>query len=177
MIKKVLDLDHTRGIVMGATSDVDQMARECLQMAHDLLDEAGRIGVLERMIALLDDKVPDLTKRVEKLKVSPNVAGILAAHYTFTANDGLRVLVRTLELDTLRKYGKHEEGLKQYIRDVVPKRNILGHKVLSPTGRPEGIAGVAGETISLEELRALRRLLLDLRQQFRDLHGALSETP
>lgn len=35
VVKKVLDLDHTRGIVMGATSDVDQMARECLLLAQD----------------------------------------------------------------------------------------------------------------------------------------------
>jgi hypothetical protein len=56
IVRKVLDLDHTRGIVMGATSDVDQMARECLQLAHDLLDEKGRNEVLQEMVAILDEK-------------------------------------------------------------------------------------------------------------------------
>jgi hypothetical protein len=172
VVKKVLDLDHTRGIVMGATSDVDQMARECLLLAHDLLDEAGRAGVLEEMVAILDDKVPSLEKRVGKLKQGPTVAGILEAHVTFTANDGLRVLTRVLELDALKAHAGHGVKIKLYMEKVVPKRNILGHKVLSPEGKP-GIAGMPGETISLDDLRALRRLLLELRQDFRDLHGAL----
>ena len=172
VVKKVLDLDHTRGIVMGATSDVDQMARECLLLAHDLLDEGGRAGVLQEMVAILDDKVPNLDKRVVKLKREPTVAGILDAHMTFTANDGLRVLTRILELDRLKAHASHGANIKLYMEKVVPKRNILGHRVLSPEGKP-GIAGIPGETISLDDLRALRRLLLDLRQGFRDLHGAL----
>lgn len=172
VVKKVLDLDHTRGIVMGATSDVDQMARECLQFAHDLLDEPGRNGVLQEMIAILDDKVPNLEKRVTRLKAAPTVADILGAHLTFTANDGLRVLTRVLEHDSLKAHAAHGENIKLYMDKVVPKRNILGHKVLCPEGKP-GIAGMPGETISLEDLRALRCLLLDLRQRFRDLHGAL----
>jgi hypothetical protein len=176
VIKKVLDLDHTRGIVMGATSDVDQMARECLLLAHGLLDEPGRAGVLQEMMAILDDKVPNLEKRITKLKQAPTVAGILAAHLTFTANDGLRVLTRILEHDSLEVHAGHSAHIKLYIEKVVPKRNILGHKVLSPEGKP-GIAGMPGETISLDDLRALRRLLLELRQNFRDLHGALESGP
>lgn len=172
MVKKVLDLDHTRGIVMGATSDVDHMARECLMLAHGLLEEGDQNGVLREMIEILDAKAPDLTKRIEKLKAKPTVQGILKSHMTFTANDGLRVLTRALELDSLKAHSGHAKSIKLYISEVVPKRNILGHRVLSPEGKP-GIAGIAGEAISLEDLRRLRRLLLELRQQFRDLHGAL----
>jgi len=176
VVKKVLDLDHTRGIVMGATSDVDQMARECLMLAHDLLDEAGRADILKEMVAILNDKVPNLEKRVKKLTQEPTVAGLLEAHLTFTANDGLRVLTRVLGYDTLKAHAGHGAKIKLYIEKVVPKRNILGHKVLSPEGKA-GIAGMPGETISLDELRALRRLLLDLRQSFRDLHTALGNSP
>lgn len=172
MVKRVLDLDHSRGIVMGATSDVDQMARECLKLAHDLLDDGGRDSVLQEMMAILDDKVPDLEKRVAKLKEAPTVAGMLEKHLTFTANDGLRVLTRVLAHEKLKAHAAHGESIKLYIKEVVPKRNILGHKVLAPDGKP-GIAGMPGETIGLDELRALRRLLLDLRRSFRDLHGAL----
>jgi hypothetical protein len=148
------------------------MARECLQLAHNLLDEASRAGALQEMVAILDEKVPNLEKRVAKLKQAPTVTSILESHLTFTANDGLRVLTRILEHDTLKAHSGHIESIKLYIKEVVPRRNILGHKVLSPEGKP-GIAGMPGETISLEDLRALRRLLLDLRQNFRDLHGAL----
>lgn len=172
MIKKVLDLDHTRGIVMGATSDVDQMARECLQLAHDLLEDAEKAGVLEEMVSLIHDKVPSLEKRVKMLTEEPQVNVILAEHAVFTANDGLRILSRLLELPAFDAQKPHQEGVKRYINEVVPKRNILGHKVLTPEGKPAGIAGATNaEVISIDEMRTLRKLLLELRNEFKLLHG------
>lgn len=177
MIKKVLDLDHTRGIVMGATSDVDQMARECLQLAHDLLEDAEKAGVLEEMVSLLNDKVPSLEKRVKKLTEEPQVSAILAEHAVFTANDGLRILTRLLKLPVFEAQKPHREGVKRYINEVVPKRNILGHKVLTPEGKPAGIAGATNaEVISINEMRTLRKLLLELRNEFKLLHGTFTPT-
>lgn len=172
MIKKALDLDHTRGIVMGATSDVDQIVRDCLLAAHSLLNEKGQATVLAEMVKILDDKVPNLAKQVAKVKIL-TVEKIMATHQTFTANDGLRILKRILETEEFNQHAHYVSGLTRYIRDVVPMRNILGHKVLSPEGKPQGIAGIRGETITLDELRELRRLLLELRQQFRKLHDVL----
>ncbi|MCA3560238.1 MAG: hypothetical protein IOC82_04325 [Aestuariivirga sp.] len=174
MIKKVLDLDHTRGIVMGATSDVDQMARECLQLAHDMLDNAGKAGVLREMIDLLDEKVPNVERAIAKLKGSPAVVDILKAHATFTANDGLRILSRLLDLPAFAIHQGHQASVKRYMADIVPKRNVLGHKVLTPDGKPFGIAGANGQVVALDEMRALRRALLELRNEFRLLHAGLS---
>jgi len=174
MIKKILDLDHTRGIVMGATSDVDQMARECLQLAHDTLDEVGRASILAEMLGLLDTKIPSLEGTVTKLKSKPAVADILKAHRTFTANDGLRILSRVLDLPAFAAHQPHQASVKRYIADIVPKRNDLGHKVLTPEGKPAGIASADGQVISLDEMRALRRALLELRNDFRLLHTGLS---
>lgn len=174
MIKKVLDLDHTRGIVMGATSDVDQMARECLQLAHDTLDEAGKAGVLAEMLELLDAKIPALEKNITKLKGNPVVADILKAHPTFTANDGLRILSRLLDLPAFAAHQTRQASVTRYIVDIVPQRNVLGHKVLTPEGKPAGIAGANGQVISLDEMRTLRRALLELRNEFRLLHTGLS---
>lgn len=173
-IKKVLDLDHTRGIVMGGTSDIDQMARECLQFAHDMLDDAGKQGVLQDMVVLLDGKVPNLAKRVKKLKSAPGVRKIIDDHLTFTANDGLRVLIHILENRLIGDHSAYVDDIKGYIQNVVPKRNDLGHKVVSPEGRPEGVAGAKGKVFNLDELRALRKALLDARQKFRTLRGTLS---
>lgn len=178
MIKKVLDLDHTRGIVMGATSDVDQMARECLSLAHDVLEDKDKAGVLDEMVKLLHEKVDSLRKRVDKMSTEPKVAIILAEHAVFTANDGLRILTRLLEMPQFAAQKLHQTGVKRYISDVVPKRNILGHKVLSPDGKPAGIAGeTAGQIITVEEMRDLRRLLLDLRNEFKLLHGTFTAAP
>jgi CheY-like chemotaxis protein len=175
MIKKVLDLDHTRGIVMGATSDVDHMARECLQLAHDRLDDEEKAGEVDEMVALLREKVPSIEKRVCKLTEHPDVATILAAHAVFTANDGLRILTRLLDLPAFEAQKPYQDRVKCYMNDVVPKRNILGHKVLAPDGKPTGIAGAtAAEVISVDEMRALRKLLLELRNEFKLLHGTFA---
>ena len=174
MIKKVLDLDHTRGIVMGATSDVDQMARECLQLAHEMLDESGKSGVLAEMVRLLDSKEPGLKKEVDKLKARPSLIDILKAHRTFTANDSLRILKSLLDMPEFSKYNERQVSVKRYIKDILPVRNVLGHKVLTPEGKPAGIAGEAGQIISLQEMRELRRNLLELRNEFRLLHKSLS---
>ena len=133
MIKKVLDLDHTRGIVMGATSDVDQMVRECLVMAYGLLDEAGQRGVHAEVVSLLEAKLPSLEKSVGKLRGKAALE-IIEEHRTFTANDGLRILTRVLELEPLQAHKHHQDGLRKYIADVVPKRNILGD--VTPVSHP-----------------------------------------
>ncbi len=174
VIKKVLDLDHIRGIVMGATSDVDHMARECLKLAHDLLDDAGKAGVLTEMVELLNNKAPDLEKRVGKLTTAPEVDKILEAHLTFTANDGLRILSRLLDMQQFTDLKGHQEHVKIYLAKVVPKRNVLGHKVLTPEGKPAGIAGeTTAEVISIEDMRELRCALLELRSEFKLLVDAL----
>jgi hypothetical protein len=173
LIKKALDLDHIRGIVMGATSDIDQITREVLTLAHDKSSPEEQQKILEEMTALLDDKVPNLTKRIDKLKENASVPSILGAHLTFTANDGVRVLTRVLEQEKFSAQAGHRATVTKYINDVVPKRNILGHRVLSPQGKP----GIAGESptdvISFDDMKTLRKLLLDLREKFRDLQDSL----
>jgi hypothetical protein len=174
MIKKILDIDHARGIVMGATSDVDQTARDCLALAHDLLDDGGKAGVLAEMLDMLGSK-PDKVKRdVDKLSIDPAVGAIIAKYQVFTAHDALQVLRRLLDLPQFASLAAHREHVNTYMQKVVPHRNILGHRVLSPDGKP-GIAGPeVGQIITIDEVRALRKLLLELRNQFKALHTALN---
>jgi hypothetical protein len=176
LIKKALDLDHVRGIVMGATSDIDQMARDCLTLAHAACDEKGKEKIVAEMVDHLKKKLPNVTKQVDKLTKNPTLVKILGAHGTFTANDGLRILTRVLEMESFAAHQAFRKPVNDYIQNIVPRRNDLGHKVLTPDGKP-GIAGEnATHIITVDEMRELRRQLLDLRQSFRDLHGSLKGT-
>jgi hypothetical protein len=69
---------------------------------------------------------------------------------------------------------EHREAITKYTQKVVPKRNILGHKVLTPDGKPAIAGTTVAEVISLDEMRQLRSLLLELRTEFKGFHGALS---
>lgn len=173
LIKKALDLDHIRGIVMGATSDIDQITREALALAHDKSSAEQKKAILDEMMSLLDEKVPGLQTRIAKLKENASVQSILSAHLTFTANDGVRILTRVLEQETFSAQSGYRSSVTQYIQEVVPKRNILGHRVLSPEGKHAIAGDTATDFISFDDMKKLRKTLLELREQFRGLHGSL----
>lgn len=173
LVKKVLDLDHTRGIVMGATSDIDYIVNECLSAIHDLSDEDGKKILLNQGMEFIESKVKELTKSAEELRGVTSLPGLLKAHLVFTANDRLRILVRALKTKSLEAHRGYKGSVVTYLEKVVPKRNVLGHV---SRVQKEGIFVLAddkGEIITLEDTRDLRRLILGLRADFRNLRGAL----
>ncbi|CAO1659766.1 Response regulatory domain-containing protein [Halomonas sp. NYA30] len=169
LIKKVLDLDHTRGIVMGATSDIDHMVKNCLALAHNKLDDTGKANLIEEAMKRVDRQVKNIAKQGEKLKATPSVEALLKAHMLFTSDHRLRMLSSILGMDEFADYSTNVEMVESYRNGVVGKRNILGHAVLVPNGKPSSVIDGAGETVDLEEMRELRKLILGLRADFRTL--------
>ena len=170
LVKKVLDLDHTRGIVMGATSDIDYMVSECLTVMHDGLNEDGKQEMLREALNRIGKKVEDYNKNAIKLQDATSMAELFGAHFIFTANDRLRILTRVLENSA---HKSAQPMVKEYMKRVVPERNILGHQVLVPNGKSKEVIDSNGKSISLEKVRELRCLILKLRADFRDLLAAL----
>lgn len=172
LVKKVLDLDHTRGIVMGATSDIDHMIHSCLLHIEAKLDDAGKKALVEQAIKRVQERVKDIAKQGEKLGAATNVTTILEAHMIFGANDRLRLLRRLLEADA--NHAQSVDTIKAYMEKVVPERNVLGHMVLAPEGRPQAVVNIEGTQINLDDMRTLRKTILGLREDFRALVGALT---
>ena len=172
LVKKVLDLDHTRGIVMGATSDIDHMIHSCLLHIEAKLDDAGKKVLVEQAIKRVQERVKDIAKQGEKLGAATNVTTILKAHMIFGANDRLRLLRSLLEADA--NHAQSVDTIKAYMEKVVPERNVLGHMVLAPEGRPQAVVNIEGMQINLDDMRTLRKTILGLREDFRALVGALT---
>jgi len=171
LVKKVLDLDHTRGIVMGATSDIDHMIHSCLLHIEAKLDDAGKKALVDQAIKRVQERVKDIAKQAEKLGAATSVATILEAHMIFGANDRLRMLRRLLERDAI--HAQSVDTIKSYMDDVVPERNVLGHMILAPEGRPQAVVNIEGKQINLGDMRTLRKTILGLREDFRTLVDAL----
>lgn len=171
LVKKVLDLDHTRGIVMGATSDIDHMVNSCLLHIEEKLDEEGRRALIDQAIDRVRERVKEIAKQGKKLDTATSVATILDAHMIFGANDRLRMLRRLLEADSM--HAQSVDTIKSYMKKVLPDRNILGHMVLAPEGRPQAVINIEGKQINLDDMRALRRNILGFREEFRVLVDAL----
>ena len=173
LVKKVLDLDHTRGIVMGATSDIDHLVNTCLSQAHTKLDDEGKAKFIEEALRRIADKVKNVVKQGEKITNDPSVEALFKAHMLFTSDDRLRMLATILEMEVFGAHAGAKVTIKSYREDVMPERNVLGHMVLAPEGKPQSVETTEGKQVSIDEMRALRKLILGLREDFRTLAEGL----
>lgn len=173
LIKKVLDLDHTRGIVMGATSDIDYMVNSCLTLAHGKLDDAGKEKFIEEALERVADQVKNIAKQGEKLKAAPSVEALFKAHMLFTSDNRLRMLASILGMAEFSAYAANVTTIKTYRENVVHDRNTLGHAILVPQGKPRSVVDDADNVVDIAQMRELRKLILNLRADFRALMDAL----
>ncbi len=173
LVKKVLDLDHMRGIVMGATSDIDYIVNLSLIAVHKRLDEAGKAKMLKKALGYTQKHVGDVTKEAKKLEGATTLAEFFDSHMILTANDRLRMLTWALKAPGFDAYSEYRRSVVKYMQEVVPRRNRLGHRVLVPQGKPQASTDSRGEEVTVDETRKLRRQILDLRSKFRDLLKAL----
>lgn len=176
LVAKVLDLDHARGIVMGATSDIDHMVSECLRHANGKLDGDGKKKLIAQGIKFMDDRLKDLAKHVEKIRGTTELGELLEAHLVFTAYDRLHMLSRVLQLDVFKDHAGARESVSIYMKTVVPDRNVLGHQVADPGQGPKKVVTPKGGAIGVEEARELRKTILGLRSDFRALLAALEKS-
>ncbi|WP_296280992.1 hypothetical protein [Pseudoxanthomonas sp.] len=173
LIKKVLDLDHTRGIVMGATSDIDHMVNACLELAHSKLDDAGKAKFIADAIRRVDEQVDNVTRQGAKLKGDPSVEALFKAHMLFTSDHRLRFLASILGTAEFAAYATGAQTVQSYRDGVVRSRNKLGHVILVPEGKPDSVMDDVGVVVGIAEMRELRKLILALRTEFRTLLDTL----
>jgi hypothetical protein len=173
LIKKVLDLDHTRGIVMGATCDIDHTVNECLLAIYEQLDGEGQGALVAEALQRVEEKLKQWTKQIEKIQASASMAAVMEAHVYFTANDRLRMLKSLVEGDALKAHEAVGQTLGKYIKTIVPERNTMAHVRPAVQGKARTVLNAAGDELGVEELRNLRRLILGFRQDFYTLLAAL----
>ncbi|MBX3294643.1 MAG: hypothetical protein KF762_02830 [Acidobacteria bacterium] len=175
LVKKVLDIDHARGIVMGATSDIDNMVNECLVEMHQLLDETGQQELLIQSLERISERTNELIKKFDGLREESAMSALFAAHDVFTANDRLRILSRLLKRSEFERHKATRPSVIEYMSTVVPVRNELGHIIFIADGKPKEISTTGGKSISLDEVRTLRRKILAIRTEFREMLGVIRQ--
>ena len=175
LVKKVLDLDHTRGIVMGATSDIDHMVNECLLAIHGKLEGDAKQALLKEAMGYVQKRIDDLTKLAAELEAATTLAEFFKAHMILTSFDRLRMLAGALKAEAFKGHAAYREKVVTYQQKVkCLGRNHLGHVVLVPEGKPTEVTDIEGKVVTLDEMRELRKLILGLRGDFRGLLAALT---
>lgn len=173
LVKKVLDIDHMRGIVMGATSDIDAIVQDCLQAMHDSSDEDGQ----ETMLSIALERVAKSakhSKKTHKEALSSDNFSSLVEGRALTAFNKLIILIKTLDGEQYKEFKGQQKSIQEYLDKTLPLRNKLGHVQLVADNGTRIFQGRDGKKISVDDMKELRCALLDHRDAFLSLVAKLS---
>ena len=70
-------------------------------------------------------------------------------------------------------YATSVKTVQAYREGVVHDRNTLGHAVLVPKGKASSVVDDTGKEVDIAQMRELRKLILNLRTDFRALLDAM----
>ncbi|RKP43779.1 hypothetical protein D7S86_28320 [Pararobbsia silviterrae] len=170
LLSKVLDVDHSRGLVMGATSDIDYFANETLVRLFDKADDKTKLEIINlvlRRLAQIKERLNESMSALEKIK---HASELVDHHALYTSTDRLQLLRKTLKL--LNMQLEAEKRMSDYVNDIVPKRNELAHLRVEIDGFARKFIGKKGE-VTIEQMKDLRVALLEHQEVFEALHKAV----
>lgn len=174
LVKKVLDIDHSRGIVMGATSDIDHHVNNSLVAVFNKSNEENQTATLNKLKQHLEKKRGDFNKEAEFIEAVKHVSELLDKHNVYTSNDRLRLLKNALEINDLHK--EKVDEIKKYLGEVVPKRNQLAHVQVQTEGFSRKLVNKKGEEFTSEDMKELRLALLEHQEHFEVLYEDLTRS-
>jgi len=170
LVKQVLDIDHSRGIIMGAASDIDSAVNDCLMAA---CDEGGKLHA--DALRIIAARIVEIRKRFETeaaaVESTTETARLLELHNIYTSVDRLNLLRRFLTPGG--KYATQCTSMKEYATKTIPKRNILAHVRVQRDGFARKLVDKDGNELTCEEVRALRLSLLEHIETLESLAASL----
>ncbi|MDA5637880.1 MULTISPECIES: response regulator [Agrobacterium] len=166
-LSKVLDIDHMRGIVMAATSDIDDLVERSLIAVHKRLGEQDQEAFRRETVAAIEKKLSKWGEDLAKADGKSKLDAILKLKHLFTAADRLDYLLRQLD-DWKNNNSTPLETASIYRSDIVPRRNKLAHARLIIQDKRRVLLGDEGP-ISDEDMRELRCELIRHRGNFTEI--------
>ena len=171
LLSKVVDIDHMRGIVMSASSDIDYMIENSLTAVYTRLTAEQQATFCTKLTNQIEKKISSWQGDLKKAANKNELASFLKLKSLFTSYDKLTCLLNQLDEGgwATGPHNHHLEKLKEYQNNIVPKRNKLAHAMLKrePGKRPEliGPQGLWG----VQEMTELRRSYLEHRENFQTI--------
>lgn len=169
LVRKVLDIDHSRGIVMGATSDIDEIIFEGLASVFDGCTEEQRQTALNAIHSRLDQKLEEFTSAVKTVKTVSHVSELADHHSIYTSDDRMRLLQKLMK--TLSLHTEQRAEFEAYRSKVMPKRNDLAHIRVEQNGFSRKFYDRKGVELLAGDMRALRVSLLDFQEILDEVFG------
>lgn len=172
LVKKVLDIEHARGIVMGATSEIDHFINQSL---IDVCEqgEGVREAALKLVIKQISDNRKTYDKEVSKIEVLTDLSVLADFHHIFTSAHRLRLLRKLLQ--TLGAHNEECEAMIKYADETIPRRNDLAHVRVVREGFSRKLFDRHGNQVTADDMRDLRVALLAYHELFEKVTSSLSK--
>lgn len=171
LVKKVVDIDHSRGIVMGTTSDIDHYVMDALVAAFDEADEAAQTLALEQVKKDIEEIREKFEKQISSVLEATHPSELFECHAIYTSVDRLELLRKVLKLKPELEIW--DRMLIEYIQQSLPKRNMLAHVRVEVNGFARKLVNRKGVEHTSAHMKKLRLDLLQQYEEFEKLSRAL----
>lgn len=179
LIKKVVDLDHMRGIVMAETSDLDDLIGDCLATAHIHMDDKGKTAIRKYVAEKLDGSLKSNSKKIATLQEGNDFEDIQAlAPKIFSSYFQRLALAKALRVLGWGDGSEHAAkvvALSKYKEEVADLRDVLAHAKLVREGTEKFLRGKNGRDISDDDMIGIRGAILRHRNNIQAIDDALQE--
>ena len=175
LVKKVLDIDHSRGIVMGATSEIDEFVNESLICVLEQADQETVAAAFKSIGKQLDKIKEKFNEDSTRISEAEEVSEILKIHNVYSSAHRLRLFIGILNL--LGIHGKEQKAMSRYVNDTIPKRNDLAHVSVKRDGFSRKIFDQSGKELTTEDMQVLRAALLEYHELFESVLRSLQKEP
>ena len=167
MLSKVMDIDHMRGVVMSATSDIDFVVEKSVLAVYGRKNEKEKAAFRAAVVAAVRAKLEKWSAELGKAEKKGSLEAIFKLKHLCSAADRLQLL-----LDSLAGWtpdgSTHISKANVYKEDVVPRRNKLAHVTLRVVEGRRLLDGPEGP-VTAADMTKLRCDLIEHRQNFTDI--------
>ena len=171
LVKKVIDIDHSRGIVMGTTSDIDHFVMDSLTAAFDKStpdNQSEALAQVKKDVEKIRARFEEVLSKVEAAK---HVSELFDYHAVYTSADRLQLLRKILKANQL--HPDKDGSFAQYLNSTMPKRNLLAHVRVEVDGFIRRLVDRKGKEHTSEHMKELRLELLAHHAMFEAISESL----
>lgn len=174
LVKKVLDIDHYRGIVMGTTSEIDGFINNALLKIFSNGNDDHKKNIFTIISEQLKEIKENFKKTHGKAKTADNLEELFKLHGIYSSAKRVKLLRKYLA--SLEEHKGKCEKIKEYETEIMPARNDLAHISVKRDGFKRQLV-TRTRILSSEAMRELRVKLLDHHEFFERLANDLSKRP
>lgn len=173
LIKKVVDIDHSRGIVMGTTSDIDHFVMDALVASFDRCDEDGKAAALAQVKKDLEKMRARFETAADDIASVMHLSDLFDHHAFYTSVDRLELLRKVLKTGAPDVHQTNDAALIDYIQKALPRRNDLAHVRVQVNGFSRKLVNRKNIELTAADMKALRLQLLQHHENIEGLYAAL----